>query len=78
MYDIERSKHYTCIGDNFFNCQQPRQLIHLKEKKHTVLFQKYLLWEKIFSLIENLRIKPLSCFKYQIKITLRSVLVFFR
>ena len=34
MCDTEGNKH-ICIIDNMFNCQQPHQLIHLKEKNHS-------------------------------------------
>ena len=35
MYDIEGNKD-ICIHDNLFNCWQPHQHIHLKEKKQVL------------------------------------------
>ena len=56
MYDTEGNKDQISIHDNFFNCRQPHQHIHLKEKKQVL--------KKKNPLIENL-----SCFKHQINMT---------
>ena len=37
MYDTEGNKNNTCIRDNFFNCLQPQQHIHLKRKEARII-----------------------------------------
>ena len=69
MCDTEGNKH-ICILDNLSDCQQPYQHIHLKEKKIASWYTnaKNSFSEKKLPLVENVRIKSLTCFKYQINI----------
>ena len=64
MYDTEGNKDDICIHGNSLNCRQPHEHIHLKEKKQVLIIKK---WKKL-PLIENLRVKSLTCFKHQINI----------
>ena len=65
MYDTDGNKH-TCIRGNLFDCQQPFQHIHLKGKETSITVYEFknTFFEKKLPLIENLRIKSLSCFKH--------------
>ena len=36
MYNTEVNKHRLCIHNNFLNCWQPHQQIHLKWKKQVL------------------------------------------
>ena len=64
MSDTEGNK-CICILDNLFDCQQPHQYIHLKEKKKVLWYtnSKKIFSEKNLPLIENVKIKFLTCFK---------------
>ena len=47
MYDTEGKKDHICIHDNnLFNCLQPHQHIHLKEKKQVLIIKK---WKETFT-----------------------------
>ena len=66
MCDTEEKKH-ICILNNLSDSQQPYQNFHVKEKKMVYEF-KNSFSEKKFSLIVNVRIKSLTCFKHRINI----------
>ena len=40
MCETEENKH-NCILDNLFDCRQPHQNIHPKEKKQSILVYKF-------------------------------------
>ena len=67
MYDTKGNKHHLCIRDILFNYRQVHHHIHLKEKKQVLqcTHSKNAFCEKKLLLIENLKIKSLSCFKHQ-------------
>ena len=45
MYDTEGNKD-VWIPDSLFNCQQPHQHIHLKEKEQVLIIKK---WKETFT-----------------------------
>ena len=71
MDDSEGNEHDNQFGKNLFNCRQPHEHIHLKENKQVLQCNKFknAFCKKKLKLIENLRIKPLSCFMHNINIT---------
>ena len=74
MYDTEGNEHHICIADKLLDYRQLYLHIHLKQKKPVLSYRKQkvaFFWKK--TLLKNLRIKFLTCFKHQTNITVAQL-----
>ena len=49
MYGCQCMIQDICIHDNLFNCRQPHQHIHLKQKKQVLIIKK---WKETFTYLK--------------------------